>query len=427
MHPKRIALLYLRALARFALAGRRPFVVGITGTAGKTTACAAAERCLEAGFPGRVGHAGNHYNGEWGLPLSVLGARTPGDNPLAWLALAPRALLRRWRMPAHLVLEYGIDRPGEMADLLAVARPDAGLLLGVSPNHLMNFASYADYFAEKVAILPGSRRTALNARDSQLDGYGADVRYGLEGDASATLRAEGLQATADGLEFRVVHGAESAGPVRVKFFGSYNALPLLAGVAAARLAGVPLLTAAKALEGLEPEEGRGTILRGKGGATVVDGSYNGGFASITAGLAAVREASAGRPAVLMLGDMRELGDETARLHGALVPEILAVAPQAVVLVGPLTAAHVLPALERALPGRVRHFLSSREAGEWVGRELLEKSPQNRIIFVKGSQNTVFLEEAVERLLADPADAQRLCRRGAAWARRKDAFFSSLSR
>lgn len=426
MRPKRLAFAYLRALARFALAARRPFVVGMTGTAGKTTACAVAERCLEAAFPGRVDHTGRHYNGEWGLPLSVLGCRTPGRNPLAWLWLAAVAWRRRFSIPDFLVLEYGVDRPGEMADLLSVVRPDAGLLLGVSPNHLMNFPSYADYFAEKAAILPGSRRTAISAHDPQLGGLAAEIRYGLEGDAGATLRAEGLRATAEGLEFRVVHGAESAGPVRVKFFGSYNALPLLAGVAAARLAGVSLLAAAKALEGLEPEEGRGTLLRGKGGATVVDGSYNGGYAAIVAGLASVREASAGRPCVLVLGDMRELGGETARLHGALVPEIVKTAPQAVALVGPLMAEHVLPTLERALPGRVRHFLSSREAGAWVRDDVLEKSPENRIIFVKGSQNTIFLEEAVPALLKDPADASRLCRRGAEWARKKDRFFSSLS-
>jgi UDP-N-acetylmuramoyl-tripeptide--D-alanyl-D-alanine ligase len=177
---------------------------------------------------------------------------------------------------------------------------------------------------------------------------------------------------------------------------------------------------------MAPEEGRGTILRGKGGATIIDGSYNGGFAAIVAGLASVREAGRGRPSVLLLGDMRELGAETVRLHEALVPEIVKTAPQAVVLVGPLMAAHVLPALERALPGRVRHFLSSRQAGKWLADNLLEKAPENRIIFVKGSQNTIFLEEALPPMLHDSADAALLCRRGQEWSRRKEDFFSSLT-
>lgn len=426
MHPKRFAFRYLRALARFCLGGRRPFVVGMTGTAGKTTACAAAERCLEAAYPGRVAHTGRHYNGEWGLPLSVLGVKTPGRNPFAWLGLAFAAVRRRASMPGFLVLEYGVDRPGEMADLLSVVRPDAGLVLGVSPNHLMNFPSYDGYFAEKVAILPGSRRTAVNAHDAQLAPYPAEIRYGLEGDPGATLTAQGIRATPEGLEFMVVHGPESAGPICVKFFGEYNVLPLLAGIAAARLAGVSLLTAVKALEGLEPEEGRGTLLPGKGGSMIVDGSYNGGYAAIVAGLTCVREAGAGRPSVLLLGDMRELGDETRRLHEALVPEIIKTAPQAVVLVGPLMGAHVLGKLESALPGRVRHFASSRKAGTWVAESLLEKKPESRIIFVKGSQNTIFLEEAIPAMLQDPADSSRLCRHSPEWARKKDDFFASLS-
>lgn len=425
MNFKRLAFCYLRFLARFALQGQRPFLVGITGTAGKTTACAVTERCLEAAFPGRVAHTGRHYNGEWGLPLSILGVRTPGRNPFAWLTLACVALYRRFHMPHYLVLEYGIDRPGEMADLLSVARPDVGLLLGVSPNHLMNFPSYQAYFNEKAALLPGSRRSALCAHDSQLAGLSAEIRYGFVDDAGATLTAQDIRATPEGLEFRIVHGSESAGPVRVKFFGSYNVLPLLAGVAAARLAGVSLVVATKALEGLEPEEGRGTLLKGKGGSVIVDGSYNGGFASITAGLASVQETGQGFSPVLILGDMRELGDETARLHEALVPEIIKTAPQVVVLVGPLMARYVVPSLERALPGRVRHFLSSRQAGKWVTENLLEKSPEKRIIFIKGSQNTIFLEEAVSQMLQDPADIVRLCRGGREWARCKDIFFSSL--
>ncbi len=426
MTPKRPAFLYLRALARLVLARRKPFVLGVTGTAGKTTACAAARRCLEAAFPGRVAPGGRNYNGEWGLPLTVLFAETPGRNPFAWLALAARAVRLAFfgKYPEYLVLEYGIDRPGEMADLLSVARPDAGALCGVSPNHAENFSSYAEYFAGKASMLAASRLKACDGEDSQLDGLPADIRYRRAGRGSGNLSAR-VEHSGAGLSFRLEREGEVSGIIRTEFFGSYNALPLMAGASLALLAGAPLDKVAEGLSGISPEPGRGRALAGLNGAKIVDGSYNGGPASVAAGLASLAEGAAGRPAVLLLGDMRELGEEERPAHLALVEKIAALAPESVVLVGPLMAAYVLPGLSAALPGKVRHFLSSRAAGDWVRRELLEKNPGCRIIFAKGSQNTVFLEEAVARLLADPRDAAKLCRSSPSWAAKKEKFFQSL--
>lgn len=81
-----------------------------------------------------------HYNGEFGLPLSIIGARTGGKNPFLWIWVFIIAFSRLWRSyPKYLILEYGIDHPGEMEFLLSIVHPDIGIISGVAPNHLEQF------------------------------------------------------------------------------------------------------------------------------------------------------------------------------------------------------------------------------------------------------------------------------------------------
>lgn len=142
----------------------------------------------------------------------------------------------------------------------------------------------------------------------------------------------------------------------------------------------------------------------------------------------MRSFSSSHRLIFILGDMRELGAETEVLHKRLAEEITDILPHndpdiVFFLVGPYMRKYILPILEKKYT--VTSLLSSRDAGQEIKKLLIKKSKKPTMIYVKGSQNTIFLEEAIEILLDDPADRVRLCRQTPDWKRKKEEFFRSL--
>lgn len=127
--------------------------------------------------------------------------------------------------------------------------------------------------------------------------------------------------------------------------------------------------------------------------------------------------------------MRELGDETAPLHKKLAEYITDhIQTDYVVyffLVWPNMKEFVLPVLEKKYT--VFHSLSSREMGEKIHKFVSKKENVSAIIYVKWSQNTIFLEEGIKKFLLSPDDESLLCRQSRDWMRKKENFFQSFSK
>ncbi len=128
--------------------------------------------------------------------------------------------------------------------------------------------------------------------------------------------------------------------------------------------------------------------------------------------------------------MRELGDEfTPKFHHAIAQEIIQFHKEGknfarIVLVGAYMRDFVLPLLESAgIP--VLFFLTAPEAGESIRTFLLEPHTKPCLVFVKGSQNTIFLEEGIKKFLADSTDISELCRQSPEWIQKKTAYFTSI--
>src|SRR3990167_9687044 len=125
----KILELALKLLAWAMLMRYRPAIVGITGSAGKTSAKFAAAAALKAERFARV--AGGNFNNELGLPLSILGNYTKISGFFFWPRVIARAiwkLLSKGSYPEIIILEYGVDRPGDMKKLLEIARPGTGVV-----------------------------------------------------------------------------------------------------------------------------------------------------------------------------------------------------------------------------------------------------------------------------------------------------------
>lgn len=385
-------------------------IIGITGSVGKTTAKEAAAKILAGRWC--VLATPKSFNSEFGVPLTLLelpSARTAGQ----WLQLLAHAW-RQSRIPLvaeKIVLEMGVDRPGDMATLLKIVRPTVGVLTAVAPVHLAagQFTSVAEIAAEKqqlLAALPPAGAAIWNADDPRTAPSATpaetQISFGLENPADLT--ASQIRETATGLA-ATLQFAKQRAELTVPLLGRHNLYPLLAAIAIGLSQKMPLSECAAALADFRLPPGRGNLLAGIAGSVLLDSSYN----SNPASLAAALNLLATRPGrrLALLGQMNELGKESAKLHAELAEKAVASADE---IYGVHGDARIFVEAARAAGRPARFFATAAEAGEFLRTHL----QAGDTLLAKGSQNNVRLEKALAKLLAHPADRQHLPRQDAFW-------------
>jgi len=289
-----------RALAAIATAmqqARSTKIAAVTGSNGKTSVKALLLPILQRAAREGVAYANpGNRNNEIGLPLAVIEA--PEDARFA-------------------VYEMGAGKPGDIAYLTAIARPDAALVNNIAPAHLERMGTLLGVADTKAAIydaLPPDGVAVINADDAFAP-YFAErahgrrlVRFGLE--ASADVTARDIRGDADGSRFTLV-APQGEIDVAIAFPGRHNVRNALAAASLALGLGATLEQVRDGLAAAEPVAGRLVRHRLPGGALLVDDSYNANPGSLNAAidwLATLPEAW------LVLGDMRELGDDARALH-----------------------------------------------------------------------------------------------------------------
>jgi UDP-N-acetylmuramoyl-tripeptide--D-alanyl-D-alanine ligase len=298
----------LKALQQLAAAVRRDWgrhegrwVIGITGSAGKTTTKEAVAKVLSAKFS-VLKSQGNLNNG-FGLPLQLLKLE-----------------------PTHevAVIEMGMSNAGEIAALAFVAAPDWGVVTNVGNAHAQNFpdgiAGIARAKYELVAALPAHGVAFLNCDDAYVSQFGRDFRgkaiyFGRR--PTADPRAQSITPQGADGQTVAVRAGDAHATLHLRLLGEHNVANALAAIAAGIEAGIPLETCCEALAELQPEDKRGQVLS-IGGATVINDCYNSNPEALKAMigmLAAMPVGKKGRR-ILVAGAMLELGAESAALHAA---------------------------------------------------------------------------------------------------------------
>jgi UDP-N-acetylmuramoyl-tripeptide--D-alanyl-D-alanine ligase len=268
-----------------------PLVVGVTGSNGKTSTKELTAAVLGARH--RVLRSEGNLNSETGLPLT---------------------LLRLEAAHTAAVLEMGMQGPGEIARLAALARPRVGIVTMIGTVHLEFFPdieALARAKAELVEALPADGLAVLNAEDARFDLLrglsGAPVvGFGLE---AGDLRGEGYRPLADGGAAMTVEGT----PVRLRLAGRHQARNAVAAMAAGRFAGVSIAEGAAALAGVEVDQ-RLQELPVPAGYTVVDDAYNASPESMLAAFESLAERPRSGRLLALLGEMRELGGVATAAH-----------------------------------------------------------------------------------------------------------------
>lgn len=287
-----------RALGAFAAAVQRERhtkVLAITGSNGKTSVKTLLLSILQQ-LGGAYANPGNRNN-EIGLPLAVLDA--PDDARFA-------------------VYEMGAGKPGDIAYLTEIARPDVALVNNIAPAHLERMGSLLGVAETKGAIhdaLPADGVAVVNADDSFALSFieraqGRRVlRFGI--DAAAELQARDIQLAANGARF-VLAAPTGDIAIALPMPGRHNVRNALAAAAMAIAVGASLEQVRAGLEAVQPVAGRLVAHALRNGVVLVDDSYNANPGSLAAGIDTL--ASSGDEAWLVLGDMRELGAGEIALH-----------------------------------------------------------------------------------------------------------------
>lgn len=371
------ALKGLGDLARASRDRSRALIVGVTGSVGKTTTKEALRMVFEAAGPT---HASiKSFNNHWGVPLML--ARMPQETQFG-------------------IFEMGMNAPDEIRPLSKLVRPHIGVITNIAPAHLERLGSLEAIARAKAEIFEGLEpggTAVINADHGQIDilleaarsmGVSNIVTYGFSRGVDWQItEAE----TAADKSFATVVTGDQRHALAMGVAGRHMLSNATAALIVASLAGVSPEIALEALSGFGAQPGRGQRLAlgpQDRPLLLIDESYNANTASMTAALDVFAALIPGGRKVLVLGDMLELGDQSAALHAGLADAVKASGPDAVFLVGK----HV-PALAEALDGvPVSLYATAQEAVAG----LVDVLAYGDAVMVKGS-NGVGLGRVVEAI------------------------------
>ncbi len=347
-----------RALGRIGRGWRgrfAPVLIAITGSNGKTTTKEMLASILRAhAGEGAVLATKGNLNTDIGVPVTLLALRTEHK---------------------YAVVELGMNHPGEIATLAAIARPTGALVNNAQREHLEFMKSVAAVAAENASVfeaLPADGVAVINADDAQAGvfrraaGARRKVEFGLDTPAQVSGSCA-LKSLSSEVTISTPAGKCAA---TLAIAGLHNVRNALAAAACAHAAGVPPAAIGTGLSAFRPFIGRLQVMRAASGATVIDDSYNANPDSVRAAIDVLAACTA--PTVLVLGDMGEVGDQGPALHREIGAYARASRIGALYALGEASREAV-----KAFGADGRHFSAPEE--------LVKALPRDVTVLVKGSR------------------------------------------
>jgi UDP-N-acetylmuramoyl-tripeptide--D-alanyl-D-alanine ligase len=363
------ALQSAAAWARQKWGGR---VVGVTGSAGKTTTKDAIAHLLAAELP--VGRSIGNFNNHIGVPLSLL--RLPNESRVG-------------------VIEMGMNHAGEIRALAAIAKPDIGVVTNVGYAHVEAFDSIEGVALAKRELIealdPVAGIAVLNADDPRVLGFrsvhaGTTITFGFS--EGADVRASEMAFFDGGTHFRVDNT-----DFHSTLAGRHGVLNLLAAMAVARAFDIPPERLRDAVATFAIGKMRGERLE-HNGIVIWNDCYNSNPEAVSAMLELLRSTPAPRH-IAVLGEMLELGHAAEMLHRRVGRCVAAAGVDALIAVQGAARFTAEEAVRAGMPPHTVHFFEhATDSGDFI-RQMVQ--PGDALLF-KGSRG-VRIELALEKVLA----------------------------
>jgi UDP-N-acetylmuramoyl-tripeptide--D-alanyl-D-alanine ligase len=318
-------------------------VIGVTGSAGKTTTKELLAAFLSAG--GKTSKTAGNFNNDLGLPVTML--NTARDAQFA-------------------VWEMGSNHPGEIAYLVDLAKPDVGVISSVGTAHIEFFKDQDGIAKEKGALFAGLAKDGFavisreNDRFSVLKEMSAarTVETSLI-DKSATYFGRIID---DGKgAFEVTENGETKTLITTGLAGEHNISNALIAFACARELGIPSGSCEKALENFILPGHRWKVTESENGVTFINDAYNANPTSMILSLKTFSKSEYGKRKIAVLGDMYELGEHCKTLHSKVGEEAKDLPVDFIFTVGEFSKN-----ISDCLPEeKKKHFTSVKEAREYL--------------------------------------------------------------
>ncbi len=402
----------LRKLARLTIWRYRPGIIGITGSAGKTSTKLAIQAVLEKGRHVRV--SSGNLNNDLGVPLTILGdwsqeelalisRATPAgtmmfQKMMFWLKVifvsAWRVLVPADDYPEIIILEYGADRPGDIKYLLGIARPNISVItaIGDIPVHVEFYAGPEEVAREKgrlIEYLPVGGFAILNnddafVRNLQTRTRGRVMTFGFEKGSEVRLsRFENRvhDGRPVGISFKLEHGSAIV-PVRIdNAFGRAHAYSAAAAAAVGLAFGMNLVNISEALASYAPAESRMQLIPGIKYTSIIDDSYNASLIAMRSALETLKDLPAKRR-IAVLGDMLEIGKYAPEAHES-VGRIVATSADVLFTIGPRSKFIAEAAREKKMK---RTMIFSFDTADEARKPIQNFIKKGDLILVKGSHS-----------------------------------------
>ena len=390
------------ACQRLASASPKPKIVAVTGSVGKTTTKEAIAAAI--GDAKRVLVSEGNYNTAFGVPLTILGLKGGESSYGAWkdvLAKAKTIAAEPWTdAPDVIVLEYAVDHPGDMDELLAVAKPDVAVLTAIPdmPVHAEFFPSAEALAEEKGKILDGATSAFVYGAEklsaSMAKKHGAKT-YGFGDGYDVRVQEPSVHVNGngpEGLSGKLSLDGASL-PLKTKrAIANVQFLSAAVGVAVAKEVGVNSVEALGRVAAWQPPKRRMERKTSADGVTVIDDTYNASPGAMIEALEVLREYPAMGRRMAIVGDMRELhADDVQKAHEA-VGKKAAESADVVIAVGD-RASVVAEAVRKAGGKDVREAATS----ESVAGELAELEPKDGDVLLFKASRALELDGIVDAL------------------------------
>lgn len=414
----------LKAMAIAVLWRHKPKVVAITGSVGKTSTKAAIFAVLSANFSVRENQ--KNYNNEIGIPLTIIGAHSGERNPFRWVWVFAKWIWTIFfgKYPEILILELGVDHPGDMKYFMSFIKPSISIVTNVSFSHIEFFKTVENIAKEKRVIVETLEKedwAILNADDEntlKMKEYTSAQVLTFGQSENADLNASRVvynyeNGKPEGISFKLSHDGKNI-PIRLRnILAGHYVYPALAGIAVGIIFKMNLVEIAKTLESFRSPAGRMNLMKGANGSFVIDDTYNASPMSTLAALDVLGELKAVRK-IAVLGDMLELGNQTETGHREVGKKIHELGFDILVTVGDRMKFTVSELIALGFSDqKIFQFDDSVSASNKV-QELLTPGD---FVLVKGSQG-MRMEKVVEKILKNPSVAKNLlCRQSKEWQKK----------
>ena len=338
-------------------------IIAITGSVGKTTTRAALQKVLAPHF--KIHAPERSFNTLIGCTATIMAM--PKETEI-------------------LILEFGANKPGEIRELTEYFPPSIAILTAVAPVHLEGFGSVEGVLSEKMEITNSEnlRKIIFNNDNEYLSEafkyYVKSMGVGENKDADFVISHDTSEYTLPAMSFVLAHRqTQEIARFTANLWGKHNALPLALASATANELNISLQECAESLRDFEALTGRGRVIILEGGKKfLVDDAYNANPASMSASLETFAKVKCSKK-VAVLGEMRELGENSVSYHSELEPLLEGI--DTVILVGKIW--------REALKGDYIFVDTWQEA--------LTKIPEYRGLLIKGS-NSIGLGNIVKELV-----------------------------